>query len=393
MISSLRWQTVVDFVTLATAIYLVLHWSRQARALRVTLGILALEASALFAAYVGLIITSAILHAAAIVAALILIVLFQPELRHALSRLEVTLRARGQSGVLAQGFDAISSAMFSLAAARRGALIVITRHDPVNELVQRGVPLGGQVSSEILETIFRKVSPVHDGATIVEADHITRVAAILPLSQRADLPSTWGTRHRAAMGLAERCDALVVVASEERAEVTLMHDSEFEPVDRPDDLLVSLRRLTSPPTASSGWHYFSRAELGLQGVAVGLAFLIWTATFLLPGNAVRVRTVPIEFTSLASGLRIADQSTSAVQVRVRGASWLLDSFGDGRLPARASLAGLGEGVHSVEIEASSLRLPAGITIDDVSPQHVTLRLTRQGAANKPGASRDNGPPK
>lgn len=97
MTSGLRWQTVVDFVALATAMYLVLHWSRQARALRVTFGILAspeVEAGALFAAYVGLLITSAILHAATIVAALILIVLFQPELRHALNRLsEVFLLA------------------------------------------------------------------------------------------------------------------------------------------------------------------------------------------------------------------------------------------------------------------------------------------------------------
>jgi diadenylate cyclase len=389
MTSALRWQTIVDFVALTMAMYLVLHWSRQARALRVTLGILALEAGALFAAYVGLIITSTILHAATIVAALILIVLFQPELRHALNRLEVTLQAGRRSGALVQGFEAISNAVFSLAAARRGALVVIARRDSVNELVQQGVPLGGQVSSEILETIFRKVSPVHDGATIVEANHITRVGAILPLSHREDLSPTWGTRHRAAMGLAERCDALVVVASEERGEVTLMHDSEFEIVHRSDELLVSLRRLISPPKASPGWHYFSRGELGLQGVAIGLAVLIWTATFLLPGDAVRVRTVPIEFTSLASGLRIADQSTSAVQVRVRGASWLLDSFGEGRLPARASLAGFGEGIHSVEIQASSLRLPAGISIDDVSPQRVTVRLTGQSTANESAGSRDN----
>jgi YbbR domain-containing protein len=114
----------------------------------------------------------------------------------------------------------------------------------------------------------------------------------------------------------------------------------------------------------------------LQAIAVGLAMLIWTATFLLPGSTIRVRAVPIESTSLASGLRIADQSASTVQVRVRGASWLLDSFGDSRLPARANLNGLGEGVHSVEVEAGSLRLPAGITVDDVSPQRVTVRLVR-----------------
>jgi diadenylate cyclase len=235
VISTLRWQTVVDFVVLTFAMYLVLHWSRQARALRVTLWILALEAGALFAAYAGLIFTSAILHAATITAALVLIVLFQPELRHALNRLEVTLRSRRQSEVLVRGFETIANAIFSLAGARRGALVVIGRQDSVNELVDRGVPLGGQVSSEILEAVFRKVSPVHDGATIIEADHITRVGVILPMSHRQDLPAVWGTRHRAAMGLSERCDALVIVVSEERGEVTLVHDSAFERIANPHD--------------------------------------------------------------------------------------------------------------------------------------------------------------
>jgi DNA integrity scanning protein DisA with diadenylate cyclase activity len=100
----------------------------------------------------------------------------------------------------------ICDAVFALATGR-GALVVLVRQDPVDALVSGGVPLGGTVSKEILEAIFRKVSPVHDGATIIERDRISRVGAILPLTERMDLLSEFGTRHRAAFGLAERCDA------------------------------------------------------------------------------------------------------------------------------------------------------------------------------------------
>ena len=103
------------------------------------------------------------------------------------------------------------------------------------------------MSSEILEAIFRRVSPVHDGAAIIEGDQITRVSAILPLSERPDLPRDWGTRHRAGMGLAERCDALVIVASEQRGEVTLMHDGAFERVGQKDQMISALRNLTLTP--------------------------------------------------------------------------------------------------------------------------------------------------
>jgi uncharacterized protein (TIGR00159 family) len=369
----LEWRGLIDLFVLAAAIYFVLHWSRQARALRVTFGILALEAGAIVSTRFGLPITSWVLHASAVVAALVLIVLFQPELRHALNRLEITLRSPRRGAVLLGALEAIADAAFSLAAARRGALLVIERRDPVAELVRGGIPLGGQVSPEILEAIFRKVSPVHDGATLIEGDHITRVGAILPLSHTETLPRMWGTRHRAGMGLAERCDALVIVASEERGEVTLMHDARFETVRTSAALLDALRTLMPPPPRPSRRQAFNRRELGLLAVAAAMAFAIW-ASVLYTGSAVRVRTVPLEFTNVAPGLRITEQSAVAVTVRLRGSSWLLDSPATDQLVVRVSLAGLGEGDQSVEIAPALLRLPLGVFADDVSPDRVRIRL-------------------
>lgn len=381
----LQWRGLLDLFVLAVTIYVVLHWSREARALRITFGILALEAGAIACSRIGLPITSWVLHAAALVAALMLIVLFQPELRYALNRLEVTLRWPRQRGVLLGALEGISAATFSLAAAGRGALLVIARRDPVGELVRGGVPLGGQVSPEILEAIFRKVSPVHDGAALIDGDHIVRVGAILPLSHSEDLPRMWGTRHRAGMGLAERCDALVIVASEERGEVTLMHDSGFERGATEEDLLVSLRELIRLPPPSGG-RFFSRSELGLQALAGALAFAIWTS-LLYAGNSVLVRTIPIEFTNLSPGLRIADQSAAAVQVRLRGSSWLLDSIGTDQLLIRVSLAGLGESPHSVDIPPQLLGLPVGVIAEEVSPERVKVRLARQPGAGPQDNSR------
>jgi diadenylate cyclase len=371
----LQWRSAVDLLVLTTAIYLVLHWSREARALRITFGILTLEAGAIASGRMGLPITASVLHAGGLVAALILIILFQPELRHAINRLEVALLPR-QRGVLHEALEAIAIATFSLAAARRGALIVIERREPLNELVRGGVPLGGQVSTEILEAIFRKVSPVHDGAALIEGNRIVCVGAVLPLAHREDLPRRWGTRHRAAMGLAERCDALVVVASEERGDVTLMHDSSFETVANVDALMTLLRRLMPAPAQSTSWLTFFRREFRLQLVAATLAFAIWTS-FVYVGIAVRLRTVPIEFSDLAPGLQVADQSAAVAELRLHGSSWLLDSIDAERLVIRLSLAGRGEGPHSVEIPAGTVRLPVGISADNVSPQRVQLRLTRQ----------------
>lgn len=161
---------------------------------------------------------------------------------------------------------------------------MLTRQDPVGELLSGGVPLGGQVSAEILEAIFRKVSPVHDGATVIEGDRITRVGALLPLSQNDGLPRNWGTRHRAGFGLVERTDAVIVVASEERGELTLMHGRAFEEARTVDALVGRLKVLFSsepvrdaPPTAGP-------SNQLLWATAVGLALVIWGTTVWVEGQ-------------------------------------------------------------------------------------------------------------
>lgn len=371
-----RWQYLVDFVVLSLFIYLLLRWSRDARALRVTLGILGLEAGALIARQLDLAITVWVLHAAAVTAGVVLIVLFQPELRHALNTLEVALKRSDRGGALSHALEVVSAAAFSLAGAGRGALLVLTRRDSVNELLPGGVPLGGHVSPEILEAVFRKVSPVHDGATIIEGDRITRVGALLPLSQSDKLPGQWGTRHRAGMGLAERSDAVIVVASEERGDVTLMHDGEFRRIRSADEMLTQLRTLVAPQPTVRSRRFFRRSELLLQGIAVVLALIVVAATSLVAGTVVRVRTVPIEVTNLAPGLMILDQSAVSAQVQLRGSSWALVAMEDAPLEARADADNLSQGVHDIALGVPR-SLPRGIAVDAVSPERITVRLAKR----------------
>jgi len=137
----------------------------------------------------------------------------------------------------------------------------------------------------------------------------------------------WGTRHRAGMGLAERSDAVIEVASEERGDVTVMHDGEFRRVDSAEEMLTGLRALFAPQTTVRSNKYFRRSEVLLQGMSIVLALVVVAATSLVAGTVVRVRTVPIEAMNLAPGLRIVDQSAVAAQVQLRWSSWALDSVG------------------------------------------------------------------
>lgn len=289
-----RWQSVVDFVVVLAAVYLLLIWGKQARALRIALGIVGLRAAAILAQQLNLVLTTWVLDAASLVAVVLLLVVFQPELRHALLHLDIVVqrwRWRKRVESLEPAFIAISEAAFALAQSGRGALLVIVRRDSIEDLITGGVPIGGEISREIIEAIFRKVSPVHDGATIIENNRIARVGAVLPLTLREDVPSIYGMRHRAAIGLVERSDAIIIVVSEERAVVTVIHDGENKQIDRVQDLVLNVETLCGRSTREVS---VFRRNLGLKAAALGLAGLIWAISFGMTGTTVRMVIVPLE---------------------------------------------------------------------------------------------------
>lgn len=138
---------------------------------------------------------------------------------------------------------------------------------------------------------------------MVEGDRLIMANGVLPLTERKEVPPHYGTRHRAAMGLAERCDALVVVVSEERGEVTLMDGRVMRRMDNAEELVQILQKLESRSQASwrtRAWRVFS-AHLGFKSAALGLAGLVWGMTFLVTGTTVRTVSIPVEIQQRAAG--------------------------------------------------------------------------------------------
>ena len=313
---TLHWQSAVDFLVLAIAVYLLLQWGRQARALRLAVSIFGLRVGALVARELGLLMTAWVLDAATLLALFALLVVFQPEIRRGLMRLDVLRRSRQARALPVAA--AISRAAWALARSRCGALFAIVRQDAIEDLVTAGVAVGGRVSSELLEAVFQKTSILHDGAAVIDGDQLVRLGAILPLTQRTSVPLSYGTRHRAAMGLAERSDAIVVVVSEERGKVTVFAGSQARSVEDESALTEALNALTGLRESRPRRERRGRtAHVKPALIAIAISALVWSLTFLVPGTAVRVRAIPVEFTKVPAGLAIAAQSTEAVNVWLR----------------------------------------------------------------------------
>jgi diadenylate cyclase len=372
-----RWQSVVDFLVLAAAFYAVLRWAKQARAVRIALGIIGLHVAALVARHYDLMITSWVLTATGFVAIAVLLILFQPELRHAVMRLDTLVRGRASSRAgLDPVYRAMSEAAFDLAAARTGALMVVVRRDSIAELVQGGIALGAAVSRELLEAIFQKPSPLHDGAAIISGGAVMAANAVLPLTQRPDVPRYFGTRHRAALGLAERSDALVVAVSEERGTVMLAEAGGFEIIHTPRELAEILGRLRSAPQGGRrAWLRRAIADnFRVKLAAVGLAAVVWAATMIGGGATIRTVSVPVEFSNVPPGLVVASQSASEVSLQFRGNSWLINSAGLDQLVARFSLRGARPGAVRLKVASKNFNLPSGIKLVRSSPEAITVQV-------------------
>lgn len=279
-----RWQDAVDLGLLALVLYAALLWAQKARAVRIAFVIVFLHVAGVTASCIGLTMTAWMLHGASLVALVMLFVLFQPEVRHSvISLISGFSRGAVSHSPLAGTHEAISDAAFALAERGRGALIVLARSGPFSEGVAHGgTPLSAKVSLELLEAVFSKDSRLHDGAAVVEGDRITRAGVLLPVTSRTDVPTQFGLRHRAAMGLAECCDAVAIVVSEERGEVRLVYKRHVSAVESSVALFHQLQELQRRPGPlfTPRMRRPTLANLGLALAAMLLAGLVWMVGLL-----------------------------------------------------------------------------------------------------------------
>ena len=222
---AIRLRDLLDIAIVSFVLYRVLVMFKGTRAVQMLAGLGLLMVAAFVSRTFGLYTMNWILENFWAFWVLALLVLFQPELRRALAQVgegRLLRRVFGSSAEqVVQVIDEVVKGVESLAAKRVGALVVLERTTPLRHYAELGVPIDAVVSAELLETIFLPSSPIHDGAVFIQGDRLTVAGCFLPLSRNLQLARTLGTRHRAALGLAEETDAVVVVVSEETGRISL----------------------------------------------------------------------------------------------------------------------------------------------------------------------------
>jgi len=246
----------LDIGLTALLIYGLFSLIRGTRAVRLVIGVTVVYAIYVLAQALGLQLLSQILQAAAVVGLLALVVVFQPELRRGLERIGRVgsfgwVFAPGAKRAVEKVAGVIAHGATTLGAERIGALIVIERETGLQDAAETGVMIDAELSLELLQTIFTPHTPLHDGAAIVRHERLVSAGVVLPLSETGSYRERFGTRHRAALGITEQTDAVVVVVSEETGAVSLVERGRI--VRNLDEmrLVKSLIDLLEPTTISA----------------------------------------------------------------------------------------------------------------------------------------------
>ena len=238
---------VLDIVVVAIVIYVVFRWLKGSSAMNILIAILALLAIRFVASAMNMKLLSTLLDAVINVGAIALIVIFQPEIRQFLSRLgrrrggwlDRLLGRKGED-LGAQASKEIVQACCDMAESRTGALIVILHKNALEDVIESGDRIDADIRSRLIENIFFKDSPLHDGAIIIGGGRIIAARCTLPITDRKDLPAKYGMRHKSAVGLTERSDADVIVVSEQRGTISFVRDGEIFPIAGMNELKLKL---------------------------------------------------------------------------------------------------------------------------------------------------------
>jgi len=222
LLRQLRWQDFIDIILMSIIVYRLLLIIKGTKAARMLMGLGVLLVASLLSGYFELYTVDWLIQSFWAQIVIAIIILFQPEIRRALAQMGETpfLQTLTPAEEL-KSLEEIVRAAIALANRKIGALIAIERETSLKDFVEIGVPVDAKVSKEILLSVFHPTSPIHDGAVVIKKNRIVAAGCFLPITMSPDISKALGTRHRAALGISEETDAVVLVVSEETGTVSM----------------------------------------------------------------------------------------------------------------------------------------------------------------------------
>ena len=371
-------RSTLDILIVAILVFLVLTLIRKTRAMPMFIGVIFLGIVYLISIFLKLQLTQSVFNSLLSALLIILAVVFQKELRRffefiGLMGLKRKLFAPAESTV-----KTISQAIHFLAERRIGALLVFPGHENIYRHLEGGVLLHGRLSLPLLLSIFDPSSPGHDGAAIIENDNIRKFAVHLPMADNIEAVKKFGTRHRAALGLAERTDAFTVIVSEEKGTISVAYNKQLTTLASEAELEMKLRRFfeqTFPKEKISSYRrWLKRNFLGIVS-SLAISFVLWLVFTFQMSVVQKTMAIPIEFKSLGNEYIVDSYTPNELSVIFSGLDRDFNVVDEQNLKALIDLTNLQPGWHKVDIKNNFINYPSTFSLIKIDPSSIKVHIT------------------
>jgi diadenylate cyclase len=372
----------IDIIFMSVLVYAVLAWFKKKRAVFVLIGILIFGLVYLLAYQFNLYLTTSVLQGFFAVLLIALIVIFQEELRSFFERIAVW-SLRGQSGktpLPQTEVEIFIRSLMKLADKKNGAILVIKGKDLIGRHLQGGVELNGKISEPILMSIFDPHSLGHDGATIIDQNQIVRFGCHLPLSKNFEKIREKGTRHAAALGLAEKSDALCLIVSEERGVISVAFKGEIFGIKSADHLREVLKNFyqeTTPPPHRRTWKDFFKKNYPDKISALLMSFVLWFFMVHQSKYTIKSFNIPVEYFQTAPHLSVKQIDPDEVIAAFSGPRNSFHFLSEKNIHLTVKITSTEEGTQTIRLSKSDFAFPKEINLENIEPHSVKVTLVKK----------------
>ena len=385
---ALRFADFIDIGIIAIFIYLLLVWLKKARVRFILVGMIILGIIYILARLFGLYLTTMVFQAFFAIFLIMIVVIFQDDFRHFFERIAIwgITRRRYRLAPQNQEVAMLTSGLANLSRKKTGALVVVRGQDPLGRYLEAGIHSDALLSQILIESIFEPNSPSHDGAVIIEEMRLAMFSCHLPLSTNIEEVGHLGTRHAAALGLAERTDALCIVISEERGTISVAEGGgimQLKDIAELRSILERFYREKFPARHKTLSRYFLRGYFLEKIIAVILAFGLWFVFGHRPETIRRDFVVPIEYRNLSQDKIISETKPKEVTITLSGSEQAFNLLDPKELKLSMDMSNINAGEDKFYLNKDLVRKPAGLSLVNIEPKEIPLKVYKMVSVSIP----------
>lgn len=386
---------IIDIAFMTFLIYLILMWFKKSRAAVVMTGMIIVAVIYFVAQQFNMILTAGVFQLFFAVILFAVVVIFQEEIRRFFEQIALWgfrrhRRRRQAVRLYPEEVETLVRTMVDLAHEKIGALIVIRGKSPIAGHLDAEIELNGDLSDQLIKSIFDPHSDGHDGAMIIEGNQAIAFGAHLPLSKNFKKLDRGGTRHAAALGISELSDALSLVVSEEKGTISYARHGEIRHVADAEALSHLIDRFykeISPHKERTWWFSLFTKNYREKLIAIAIALVLWIFQVYGAKVVYETYTIPVEYAELAPDLAIESIEPNKVEVTFSGPRRVIYFVNKEKIRLFLSTLNLKPGTRTLKVLPSSLSFPKKIKLESIEPTRVVAKIKRlptetEGTENK-----------